>query len=385
MFVVKALPQRLFAGFIALFVLSLALVSVMAGAAFAHVMHRSIAEVSREGENLVFRMETELEGFILLGKIGSDGSEDLAAQAPIVEELRALPPAELEARFREFFPNFAEGFDVRFGEARGVAEIVAVEIPAPGAPDEVRLSYLTLAMPIPSGAERVEIGWEARFGTLVIQQKGVDLPYGRFLQNGDRTEPFRLAGGDQPTGWEVFLSYVPVGFDHIVPKGLDHILFVLGLFFLTTRFGPLLWQISAFTLAHTITLALAALGIVSLPASIVEPLIAASIVFVAAENIFSGQFNPWRPLVVFGFGLLHGLGFASVLADFGLPENGFIPALVGFNVGVELGQIAIVVVMALLLWTWAAQKPWYRTRIATPVSLAIVFMGTMWFVERTFL
>ena len=141
-----------------------------------------------------------------------------------------------------------------------------------------------------------------------------------------------------------------MGFDHIVPKGLDHILFVLGLFFLAAQFRPLLLQISLFTLAHTITLALAALGYVNLPGSIVEPLIAASIVFIAIENVWARGISRWRPFVIFGFGLLHGLGFASVLGEFGLPEETFVAALIGFNVGVEVGQLAVIAVMFLCVW-----------------------------------
>ena len=186
------------------------------------------------------------------------------------------------------------------------------------------------------------------------------------------------------TGWVAFASYIPVGFDHIVPKGLDHILFVLGLFFLSARLGPLFWQISAFTLAHTVTLALGALGWVSVSGAIVEPLIAASIVFVAVENIFSKGLSPWRPAIVFGFGLLHGLGFASVLGEFGLPTGQFIPALIGFNVGVEVGQLAVIAV-AFSLVGWFVRKDWYRTAISIPASLAIAAVGVWWVIERTIL
>jgi hypothetical protein len=104
----------------------------------------------------------------------------------------------------------------------------------------------------------------------------------------------------------------------------------------------LLVQVTAFTAAHTISLALAALGYVNIPGSIVEPVIAASIVYVALENVFSRGLSPWRPALIFGFGLLHGLGFATVLGDYGIPESAFIPALLGFNVGVEVGQLLVI-------------------------------------------
>lgn len=165
---------------------------------------------------------------------------------------------------------------------------------------------------------------------------------------------------------------------------MDHILFVLGLFFLSTRLGPLIWQVSAFTLAHTVTLALGALGWVNVPGSIVEPLIAASIVYVAVENVLTSGLSPWRPVVIFGFGLLHGLGFASVLGDFGLPAGQFIPALIGFNVGVEVGQLTVIAI-AFVLVGWAIKRSWYRQAIAVPASCVIAAVGAYWFVERVFL
>ena len=182
-----------------------------------------------------------------------------------------------------------------------------------------------------------------------------------------------------------FWAYVPVGFDHILPKGLDHILFVVGLFFLSPAWRPLILQISTFTLAHTLTLGLAALGYVRLPSELVESMIAASIVFVAVENTFAKGLSRSRPFVVFGFGLLHGLGFASVLVEFGLPQHAFIPALIGFNVGVELGQLTIVAFGFGLLSYWFGKKPWYRLHIALPASGAIALVGAWWVVERTLL
>jgi hypothetical protein len=190
-----------------------------------------------------------------------------------------------------------------------------------------------------------------------------------------------------------------VGFDHILPKGLDHILFVLGLFFLSTRWGPLLWQISAFTLAHTFTLALGALGWVNISGSIVEPLIAASIVYVAVENLFQRGLTKWRPLIIFGFGLLHGLGFASVLSEFGLPDDQFIPALIGFNVGVEVGQLTVIAMAALVLLGCVrlakgsdlneveapvASYPVMFRAVSLPASLIIAIVGAYWCVERVF-
>ncbi|MEO1031626.1 MAG: HupE/UreJ family protein [Bacteroidota bacterium] len=182
---------------------------------------------------------------------------------------------------------------------------------------------------------------------------------------------------------ERFLLFIKAGIDHIVPKGLDHILFVLGLFFSSLIFRSLLWQVTAFTLAHTITLALAALDIVQVPSAIVEPLIALSIVWVAVENCLFKKTNKWRPLIVFGFGLLHGLGFAAVLGEYGLPKGNLVPSLLAFNIGVELGQLLVLIAAAALV-SFIRRKSWYRQRIQIPASIMIALVGLFWFVERVF-
>lgn len=204
----------------------------------------------------------------------------------------------------------------------------------------------------------------------------------------ERNEP--LSPPDRPLVQTIGL-YLQLGFLHILPKGLDHILFVLSLFLASTRLRPLLIQITTFTIAHTITLALAASGVVSAPAAIVEPLIALSIAFVAIENIFFKDMTRWRPLVVFGFGLFHGLGFAGVLAELGLPQHQFTAALVSFNVGVEAGQLTVVglaLIPSLLLRRLLQREDaerLYRPIAVVPASVCIAIIAIWWAVERTFL
>lgn len=314
----------------------------------AHEVLPAIADMEVVEDRLEFSVRANLESFV--AGIDLDGLADTneAAEAEDYDVLRELPPEDLEARFRAYWPEMEQAITVRAGGADLPLTLTGVDVPPVGDAELVRPSTFTFTAPLPQFAESVEVGWESRLGVLVLRQQGVEAPYDGYLEGGTLSDPISLSGGDQASGWMTFLRYIPVGFDHIVPLGLDHILFVLGLFFLAPRIGPLLWQISAFTLAHTITLALAALGYVTVPASVVEPLIALSIVYVAVENIFSTRLSPWRPAVVFGFGLLHGLGFASVLREFGLPDGTFIPALIGFNIGVEVGQICVVALAYIL-------------------------------------
>ena len=151
---------------------------------------------------------------------------------------------------------------------------------------------------------------------------------------------------------------------------------------LSTRGGPLLAQVTAFTIAHTLTLGLSVYGVVSLPRSVVEPLIAVSIAYVAVENILTPHLKPWRTLVVFGFGLLHGLGFAGVLQEVGLPRSQLLPALASFNVGVELGQLTVIAVAFLAVGVWGHSRSWYRPRVVIPASATIAVVGLFWTVQR---
>lgn len=178
--------------------------------------------------------------------------------------------------------------------------------------------------------------------------------------------------------------YIKLGFLHIIPLGLDHILFIVSLCLLNTKLKSVIWQATAFTVAHSITLALSMQNIITLPAEVVEPIIALSIFFLAVENLLLTQLKPWRIVVVFIFGLIHGLGFASALNEIGLPRNKFISSIISFNVGVELGQIAIIALIFGLIIYPFGNKSWYRKGIVFPVSILIALMAAYWTIERVF-
>ena len=182
----------------------------------------------------------------------------------------------------------------------------------------------------------------------------------------------------------LFWSEIQRGFAHVVPEGLDHILFVLGVFLLTRKWKPLVLQISTFTVAHTLTLWLASAGYVQLSAKIVEPIIAASIVTVALENVFHKNYTHWRLLIVFVFGLIHGLGFAGAMATKLGSTSSLIVGLLGINLGVEFGQLAVITV-ALLATFWISDPIKDRQRVVIPGSLLIAAMGIWWVIERTVL
>ena len=161
-------------------------------------------------------------------------------------------------------------------------------------------------------------------------------------------------------------------------------LFVLGIYLLSGRARSVLWQVSAFTVAHSITLGLSMYGVVAVSPRIVEPLIALSIAYVAIENIFLSELKSWRVALVFAFGLLHGMGFAGALKELGLPRSEFVTALLTFNVGVEAGQLAVIGAAFLLVGWHCANRAWYRSRIVVPASALIACTAVYWTIERLY-
>jgi hydrogenase/urease accessory protein HupE len=194
------------------------------------------------------------------------------------------------------------------------------------------------------------------------------------------------AGAWQGVG-AVLATFIPAGAEHIL-IGPDHLLFLLGLLLLGGAARRLALIVTAFTLGHSVTLSMAALDVYAPPASIVEPLIALSIVLVGVDNLLVGaapstgrDLRPWMAAL---FGLVHGFGFASVLKEFGLPRQALGWSLFGFNVGVELGQLAVVVPCALALAALDRVSAMARARVAMVGSVVVVAAGVYWFVQRVF-
>lgn len=188
----------------------------------------------------------------------------------------------------------------------------------------------------------------------------------------------KMSKGDAAT------LYLKLGFQHILPLGFDHILFVLSLFLLSPKLKPIMWQSLAFTVAHSVTLGLAMYNVIKPSSKIVEPLIALSIMYVALENIFSPKLKASRIGVVFLFGLVHGMGFAGALQQLGLPKTSYLSSLIMFNVGVELGQLTVILAAWFLVGKWLGDKPIYRKAVVIPLSILIAVIAGFWTVQRIF-
>jgi hypothetical protein len=376
--------------------LALLIIPLMVAAALvvrpaaADVVKPALVEISVFAEGH-YRVEVRASIEALLTGINAQYRD--TTEAPTAEEydrLRVLESPDLMAAFEPFRGRMLDAIELRLDGELARPRIAEVDIPVPGYTKVPRISLIVLEGEIPPETRSLTWYYPAAFGDNAVRVRQVDERNDQWhwsgwqwIRNDAVSEPFSLTEVfTAPTTWQVIREYVAAGYDHIVPAGMDHILFVLGLFLLSTRLSPLLWQVTMFTIAHSITLALAMTGLLTLPARVVEPLIALSIAYVGFENLWHRGLHRSRLALVFAFGLLHGLGFASMLADFGMPDDAFAVALVAFNVGVELGQLAVLAVAFLTVGLWFGRKPWYRAVITVPASLLIGVIGLWWAWDR---
>jgi len=347
----------------------------------AHEMSPSILDLTINPNVVQLKIRFSIEAMLAEIDLSEVSDTNLSENSVKYDELRTLTPNQIKNIFGKKWPNLAK--DIELIQSGRAVELSYKDLTVPdvGNTELTRFSHLYLEGKIEKD-KPIVFSWNANFGPIVVRQVGVDNGLTQFLADGDESDEMYFERPTEKSKSQTFFNYIIVGFEHIIPKGWDHIVFVLGLFFFSSKFKPLVWQISAFTLAHTCTLALGALGYVKIIPEIVEPLIALSIVFISVENIFIKKLSKWRPLIIFIFGMLHGLGFASVLVEFGLPAGFFVPALIGFNVGVEFGQLTIVLLAFISIGYWFNKKNYYESSIAKPISAIIGIVGTFWFIER---
>ena len=358
--------------------------------ALADVVKPALVEINVNDEGTVtVEVRASIEALLTGINAQYKNTKD-APNADEYDELRKMPAIELQQVFSSFKQPFLESIYINAGQKKLTLSISSVDIPPTGYTKVPRISVIKLSGRLPETANTLLWYYPAKFGDNAVRVRQVDekkqqwhWSQWQWLRKDQASQPFSLTEiVASKSVFEVIISYISIGFEHIVPKGLDHILFILGLFLLSTHWRPLLWQVTMFTVAHTITLGLAMNNIVELPANVVEPLIALSIAYVGVENVLSKKLHKSRLILVFLFGLLHGLGFAGVLSDFGMPEADFAVALISFNIGVELGQLAVISMAFILLRLCFKNQQKYRKIIVLPGSVFISVIGFYWFLER---
>ena len=356
----------------------------------ADVVKPALIEISAHTDG---RIEVDMRVSVEALLTGINARYRNTQDAPNADEYdfyREMPAAELEQAFLPFHPTLLQNVILQADEQDVTLSLSQVEIPEPGYTQVPRNSRLVLTGRIPRDTGTLRWYYPARFGDNAVRVRQVDEANERWhwsawqwIRDDRSSELFTLDElfGERPLA-ETVLDYIIIGFEHILPAGLDHILFIIGLFLLSPRLKPLLWQVTMFTLAHSLTLGLAMTGVIALPAQIVEPLVALSIAWIGIENIRRARLENSRLIIIFLFGLLHGLGFAGVLSEFGMPRDSFLVALISFNIGVEFGQLAIILMAFVAVYAIMHRQELYRRIVVIPVSALITLTGLFWTIER---
>jgi len=332
----------------------------------AHPVSTTTVSVTID-RSALFEVTIAADADALITKLEALSSVPLRADA-------AVPPAERALRLAALGPVVVAGVSCEFDSTRITPEVETTEVSSSGQ------ALIRLTGHAPSAARTMTWASSLVYGSYPVAFRGAD---GRetvlWLQGRDRSDPISLDGASHA---RTVARAVWLGFTHILPNGIDHILFVVGLLLLGSRSRQLLAQVTAFTVAHSMTLGLGLYGVFSLPAHVVEPLIALSVAYVGVENLMTSKLQPWRVIVVFCFGLLHGLGFAEALASLHLSRSEMLSTLVSFNAGVEAGQLSVIALAATILYAVTDARANWRQPLVACASGAIGLTGLCWTIQR---
>ena len=336
---------------------------------FSHEEQPSILDFEIKATDLLVTIQTDMDRLFNSGlnNFSSVISEEVNETGHTYEN--NLENDKVRELLFQNWPLLSAKFFFRANDEDLKLELTTISIDGPNTQIEPISITLKILAQIPDESDYLTFGWSNAFGDLVIRQQGAEENlYSDYLSKGATSAQIDLKTEEMVPSRTRFLSYVISGVYHIIPLGYDHILFIVGLYLFSSQLRPLVFQASLFTLAHSLSLILASLNIINVPGSIVEPIIALSIIYIGFENYFKEFGTPYRNFLILGFGLLHGLGFASVLGDLKLASHGIILPLLAFNIGVEIGQILILLGCFCFFGYWFREKAWYRSRIVKPLS-----------------
>ena len=355
--------------------------------AISHEIRPSIADYKIE-ENILY-FDIRLNAELILSGIDASNITDTNSSplSATYDDLRSLTRENLKILLIESWDDIQSKINLNINEVSTKFELVDINIEANRDFEISRDSILYLKYELDEDDEFLTFKWSEKYGPIIIREinelKKEDDLYTEYLQAGLQTDKIFIRSENTQSIFKSIINYFILGIQHIIPKGLDHILFIVGLFFFSVTLRPLLIQVTMFTIAHSITLIFVSVSYINVNPLIVEPIIALSIAYVGIENIFKQYVKEYlRYIIIFFFGLLHGLGFALVLSDIGYQSSKLILNLISFNLGIEAAQIFIILFLYILLGIKFSNKKYYRYIFQVPVSLFIALVGIYWFFER---
>ncbi len=363
------------------------LLYLLAGVSIADVVKPALVEISIYADKKV-SVVIDLSLEAAMTDIGTQYKNTIDAPNSVQYDiLRALTPKALQARFKTFESKFLSHILLTINKEPQHLKLISAEIDIVGYKKRPRKTLLTYSTQLSEWPKTLLWQYNKSYGDSalryqVYKKDEYNWSQWRWLRNGVSSGVIDINHPQPMTTMQTILQFISIGFDHVIPLGFDHILFIIGMALSSLLWQRLLLLVSAFTLAHTLTLGLAMLGMIEISGRIIEPLIAFSIAFVAFENLLPNQSIKRKSIIVFLFGLVHGLGFANMLKSFEMTDNNFVTTLISFNIGVELAQVIIVLSVVAILLLLKTAKLNYQQLAVIPTSFIIAFIGIYWGIER---
>ncbi|MDB4860671.1 HupE/UreJ family protein [Alphaproteobacteria bacterium] len=354
---------------------------------FAHEIKPSIADFTYD-ENYL-NVEVRLNAELILSNIDASNISNTNSSplTEIYDRYRLLNKKDLENSILESWKDISSNIDIKINSKLKEIDLIKIDTQDVNNFEISRDTLISFRVLLNQESENFTFKWIKNYGPIILREnndlKLEDELVTEYLQPGTESDLIFFKENNFRSMFTSFTKFFVLGIQHIIPKGLDHILFIFGLFLFSSSLNKLIKQITIFTIAHSITLIFVSLSLIKINPQIVEPIIALSIVYVGLENIFKNYINEYmRYVVILFFGLLHGLGFALVLSDIGFRSSKLFLNLISFNIGIEVAQISIILFLYLLITIKFANNKYYRIAFQIPSSILIASIGLYWFIER---
>ena len=370
-----------------LFLILICLLNLFSTSSISHEIKPSIADFTYDESNLNFKIRLNAE--LILSNIDAStvSNTDSSSLSEIYDKFRILSKKDLEEMFQNSWSEISSNIDIKINNETKKINLIKTEVEDIKNFEISRDTHVYFRVLLDENSEQFTFRWVNKYGPIILREnnnnKLEEELVTEYLQSGIESSQFSFKENNFSKTFNSFAKFFVLGIQHIIPKGLDHILFIFGLFLFSSSLKKLISQITIFTIAHSITLIFVSLSLMRINPQIVEPIIALSIVYIGLENIFKKYIKEYlRYVVILFFGLLHGLGFALVLSDIGYRSADLFINLISFNFGIEVAQISIVLVLYLLIALNFAKNKIYRILFQVPFSILISSIGLYWFFER---
>ncbi len=370
-----------------LFLILIVFLNIFSKSSISHEIKPSIADFFYDENYLNFKIRLNAE--LILSDIDASNvsNTDSSSLSEIYDEFRILNNKDLEQIFLNSWKQISSNIEIKINNVSKQTNLIKIEVEDIQNIEISRDSHVYFRVLLDKNSEQFTFSWIKKYGPIILREnnnnKLEDELFTEYLQSGKVSNQFSFNENNFEKKLDSFIKFFVLGVQHIIPKGLDHILFIFGLFLFSSSLKKLITQITIFTIAHSITLIFVSLSVMRINPQIVEPIIALTIVYVGLENIFKNYIKEYfRYVVILFFGLLHGLGFALVLSDIGYRSTDLFINLFSFNIGIEVAQISIVLVLYILIALNFAKNKNYRKFFQVPSSILISSIGLYWFFER---